>query len=105
MGFDGLRFNIYWHFNPPPPPSHCEPSRWCLRACYSKKGTVRKVHYTISHDRVLNDEALLSFVAEVEHVVRNNRPSTPISSNAADDSPLTPKMLLIGRLHSDAHPG
>ena len=92
-----LRFNIDWHFNPPAASHQGGVWERVIR-------TVRKVLYAITQDRALNDETLQSFVVEVEHIV-NNCPITPLSSDAADGLPLTPKMLLTDRLHSDEPPG
>ena len=88
-----LKYNIDWHFNPPAASHQGGVWERVIR-------TVRKVLYALTQDRVMNDEALHSFIVEVEQIL-NSRPITPLSSDPADDLPLTPKMLLTGRLHSE----
>ena len=94
---DMLKLQITWRFNPPAA-SH-QGGIWerIIR-------TVRKVLYALTRDRVLDDESLHSFIVEVEQII-NNRPITPLSSDPSDAQPLTPKMLLTGRLQSDTPPG
>ena len=94
---DMLKLQITWRFNPPAA-SH-QGGIWerIIR-------TVCKVLYALTRDRVLDDESLHSFIVEVEQII-NNRPITPLSSDPSDAQPLTPKMLLTGRLQSDTPPG
>ena len=92
-----LKQQIKWHFNPPAASHQGGVWERVIR-------TIRKVLSALTMDRILNDETLHSFIVEVEQII-NSRPITPVSSDPADDLPLTPKMLLTGRLQSDLPPG
>ena len=92
-----LKQQMKWHFNPPAASHQGGVWERVIR-------TIRKVLSALTMDRILNDETLHSFIVEVEQII-NSRPITPVSSDPADDLPLTPKILLIGRLQSDLPPG
>ena len=94
---DMLKQQIKWHFNPPPASHQGGVWERVIRI-------IRKVLSALTMDRILNDKTLHSFILEVEKII-NSRPITPVSSNPADDLPLTPEMLLTGRLQSDLPPG
>ena len=92
-----LKQQIKWHFNPPAASHQGGVWERVIR-------TIRKVLSALTMDRILNDKTLHSFIVEVEQII-NSRPITPLRSDPADDLPLTPKMLLTGRLQSDLPPG
>ena len=78
---------IEWHFNPP-------------RASHMGGAWERLIRSTrlilrsIVSEQLLNDEQLLTFMAEAEKIL-NDRPLTPVSSDPRDPLALTPNMLLL----------
>ena len=50
----------------------------------------------ITHDRLFKEEALSTYLTEVEEVL-NNRPLTSISDDVTELEPLTPNRFLIGK--------
>ena len=65
---------------------------------------VRSVKTTLQAlvtDRLLTDEELLSYLAEVEKVL-NDRPHTKMGSDPKDDVPITPSDLLLLRGNSSS---
>ena len=80
-----LKQQIKWHFNPPAASHQGGVWERVIR-------TIRKVLSALTMD-----ETLHSFIVEVEQII-NSRPITPVSSDPADDLPLTPK-------NSTANPG
>ena len=61
--------------------------------------SIRKIMRALVGERLLDDEALHTFLLEVERIL-NNRPITPASDDPTDLLPLTPSMLLLGRVDS-----
>ena len=80
---------IDWKFNPPHAP-HMG-GVW-ERIIKSVKGILRQ----LVGNRLLNDEELLTFMAEVEKIL-NDRPLTRMGSDPRDETPLTPNHLLLLR--------
>lgn len=78
---------IEWHFNPP---------------CASHKGgswerlirSTRTILKSLVKEQLLNDEQLLTFMAETEKIL-NDRPLTTVSNDPKDHMPLTPNTLLL----------
>ena len=58
--------------------------------------SVKNVLRQLVGNRLLNDEELLTFMAEVEKIL-NDRPLTRMGSDARDEPPLTPSHLLLMR--------
>jgi len=88
---------IDWHFNPPYA-SHMG-GVW-ERLVRSTKRALKSV----IREQLLNDEALLTLVAEVEKIL-NDRPITQVSSDQRDPEPLSPNKLLIMRPNASFPPG
>ena len=61
--------------------------------------SVRKILASLTTEKILNDENLLTLLAEVERIL-NFRLLTPVSSNPPDMNALTPNALIMGRLES-----
>ena len=61
--------------------------------------SVRSVLKALVGQQVLNDEGLLTLMAEVERIV-NSRPITAVSNDKNDPEPLTPSHLLTLRANS-----
>ena len=78
---------IEWHFNPPQA-SHMG-GAW-ERLIRSTRLILR----SIVSEQLLNDEQLLTFMAEAEKIL-NDRPLTPVSSDPRDPLALTPNMVLL----------
>ena len=83
---------IEWHFLPPYAP-HMG-GVW-ERLVKSVKTTLQ----ALVADRLLTDEELLSYLAEVEKVL-NDRPLTKMGSDPRDEVPITPSDLLLLRGNS-----
>ena len=81
--------DIEWKFNPPASP-------WMGGAWESLVKSTKKALKTVVKDRLLTDEALQTFLTEVECTV-NSRPLTSTSSDLDDYEALTPNHFLIGR--------
>ena len=56
--------------------------------------STRLILRSIVSEQLLNDEQLLTFMAEAEKIL-NDRPLTPVSSDPRDPLALTPNMLLL----------
>ena len=61
--------------------------------------SIRKIMNALVSERLLDDEALHTFLLEVEQIL-NNQPITPANDDPTDLLPLTPSMLLLGRVNS-----
>ncbi|XP_006823345.1 uncharacterized protein LOC102801063 [Saccoglossus kowalevskii] len=83
------RRNIQWHFNPPAA-SHAG-GVWerMIRS-------IRKILRSLLGNKLLDDETLLTFLAEVEKIL-NDRPLFKTSSDPCDARPITPNDLLLLR--------
>ena len=55
----------------------------------------KKALKTIVKDRLFTEEALSTFLTEVESII-NSRPFTPASDDIDDLEPITPNHLLLG---------
>ena len=62
--------------------------------------SVRRILRALLHDRIVNDEALLTFMAEVERIL-NDRPLTRQENHPDDLEPLTPSKLLLLRSNQE----
>ena len=80
---------VEWTFNPPHAPHMGGVWERLIR---SVKSLLRQ----LVQDRLLDDEELVSFMAEVEKIM-NDRPLTRMGSDPRDDTPLTPSHLLLLR--------
>ena len=83
------RDRIQWHFNPPASPHFG--GAW-ERLVQSAKRALK----AIAGNQCVNDETLLTFMAEVESLL-NSRPITPVSSDPLDYEALIPNHFLLGR--------
>lgn len=83
---------IEWNFNPPY--SSHRGGLWerMIRS-------VRKIFKSLVNEQLLNDEQLLTFMAETERII-NDRPITQISDDPKDLAALTPSMLLLMKNNS-----
>ena len=68
-------------------------------ACGRLVRSVKTTLQALVADRLLTDEELLSYLAEVEKVL-NDRPLTKMGSDPKDDVPITPSDLLLLRGNS-----
>ena len=84
--------DVEWKFSPP---AASHQGGVCERIIRSN----RKIMRAIVGERLLDDEALHTFLLEVERIL-NNRPITPASDDPTDLLPLTSSMLLLGRVDS-----
>ena len=80
---------VQWHFNPPAAPHFG--GIW-ERLVRSSKVALK----AIAGKQCVNDETLLTFVAEAESLL-NSRPLTSVSGNPDDLEALTPNHFLLGR--------
>jgi len=80
---------IEWKFNPPSSP-------WMGGVWESLVKIVKRALKTVITDRLLTDEALTTFLCEVESVV-NSRPLTSISDDPNDFDAITPNHFIINR--------
>ena len=80
---------ITWKFNPPASP-------WMGGVFESLVKTTKKALKTVVRDRLFTEEALLTFLVEIESTI-NSRPLTPVSDDVDDYQALTPNHFLIGR--------
>lgn len=88
---------IEWHFNPPYA-AH-------MGGVWERlvKSTKRALKSVIG-EQLLNDEALLTLVTEVEKIL-NDRPITQVSVDPKDPQPLTPNKILLMRTNACFPPG
>ena len=78
-----LKINIDWHFNPPLG-SH-------MGGAWEKIiRSTRTILRALIKEQLLNDEQLLTFMAEVEKIL-NDRPLTPVSHDPIDLRALSAK--------------
>ena len=66
--------------------------------------SIRKILKALAGEQLLNDEALLTLVAEAERIV-NDRPLTYVNSDVSDPQVLTPNTLLLLRTKISLPPG
>ncbi|XP_068704648.1 uncharacterized protein [Montipora foliosa] len=92
-----LSNNIKWIFNPPAASHHGGVWERCIR-------TTRKVMKALLKEQPLNDEGLLTLLAEVESII-NGRPITKVSDDPKDSDALTPNHLLLLRSGTSLPPG
>ena len=83
---------IEWHFIPPYAPHMGGVWERIVRS-------VKTTLHALVTDRLLTDEELLSYLAEVEKVL-NDRPLTKMGSDPRDNVPITPSDLLLLRGNS-----
>ena len=83
---DNLRQRgISWKFNPPHS-SH-------MGGVWERQiRTIRRILKILLKEQLVSDEALLTFMAEVEYIV-NSCPITPLSNDPNDLDPLTPNQF------------
>lgn len=79
---------IEWKFNPPASP-------WMGGVWEALVKSVKRALRTITKDRIFTEDALTTFLCEVESIV-NQRPLTPTSNNINDFEALTPYHFLLG---------
>ena len=82
-------YNIEWKFNPPLAP-------WMGGAMEAMVKLTKKALRSTIKERVLTEEALHTFLLEVESTI-NSRPITPLSDDINDFEALTPNHFLLGR--------
>ena len=80
---------ITWNFNPPQAP-------WMGGAWESLVKSSKRALKSIVRDRLFTEEALVTFLAEVEMTL-NSRPITAVSDDLDDYEALTPNHFLLGR--------
>jgi len=92
-----LAKDIKWIFNPPAGSHHGGVWERCIR-------TTRKVMKALLKEQPLDDEGLLTLMAEVEAII-NGRPITKVSDDPRDPEALTPNHLLLLRSGPTLPPG
>ena len=90
----GIHFS--WKFNPPSSP-------WMGGAWESLIKSVKRSLKAITLDRIFTEEALYTFLCEVESLL-NKRPVTPSSDDINDCEALTPNHLILGDSSSNNPP-
>ena len=80
---------IEWHFNPPAASHMGGVWERLIRS-------IRRILKALLHEKIVNDEALLTFMAEVERIL-NDRPLTRRENHPDEFEPLTPNKLLLLR--------
>ncbi|XP_068684765.1 uncharacterized protein [Montipora foliosa] len=90
------RRGIDWKFNPPAASHQGGVWERLIRS-------IRRILYSLVGERLLNDEALRTFVVEVEKIL-NDRPITPVSSDLQDLEALTPNHILLLRRNPSSAP-
>ena len=85
-----------WHFNPPSSPHFG--GAW-ERLVQSAKRALKAV----AGKQCVNDETLLTFMAEVESLL-NGRPLTHVTSDYRDEEALTPNHFFLGRANPNFPP-
>ena len=91
---DMLLEAVEWHFLPPYAPHMGGMWEQLVRS-------VKTTLHALVTDRLLTDEELLSYLAEVEKVL-NDRPLTKMLSEPKDEVPITPSDLLLLRGNSSS---
>ena len=66
--------------------------------------TIRNVLQSLLGRQTLNDESLLTLIAEIESII-NSRPLVPISFSYSNQEPLTPNHLPLLRNSPNLPPG
>ena len=89
--------NFIWTFNPPSSP-------WMGGAWKALIKSVKRTLKALTHDRLFTEEALHTFICEVESIL-NNQPITPSSDDINDYEALTPNHILFGHSSSNYAPG
>ena len=84
-----LQRQIEWNFNPP----HASHMGGIWERLIR---SIRQIMRALTNQQVLNDEALTTFMAEIERIL-NNRPITYTSTDHSDPKALTPSMILLLR--------
>lgn len=84
-----LAKSVKWIFNPPAGSHHGGVWERCIRMA-------RKVMKALLKEQTLDDEGLLTLMAEVEAII-NGRPITKVSDDPRDPEALTPNHLLLLR--------
>ena len=88
-----LRYNIEWRFNPPGSSHRGGAWERMIR-------TVRRVLSSVTSQQVLTEEALLTYMVEVEGIV-NNRPLIPVYDDPLSPSVIRPNDLLRMKSNPD----
>ena len=91
------QYNIDWQFNPPASP-------WMGGAWESSIKSIKRALKAIVRDRLFTDEALYTFLREVESIL-NHRPLIAVSDDIDDFESLTPYHFLLGAEVSNVCPG
>ena len=91
------KYKIDWQFNPPASP-------WMGGAWESLIKSIKRALKAIVRDRLFTDEALHTFLCEVESIL-NHRPLTAVSDDIDDFESLTPYHFLLGAEVSNVCPG
>ena len=78
---------IEWKFNSPAGSNQARVWERLIRS-------IRRILHSLIEDRLLNDEALRTFLMEVEKIL-NDRPITSVSSDPQDLEALTPNHILL----------
>jgi hypothetical protein len=92
-----LQHGTKWLFNPPYGSHHGGAWERCIR-------TARKILNALVKNQVLDDDQLVTLMAEVEAVM-NSRPLTAVSDDPRDPCALTPNHLLLLRSGPTLPPG
>ena len=88
---------IKWFFNPPTA-SH-------MGGVWERiVQSVKKILKALVSEQIVNDESLLTLMAETESIL-NSRPLTPNPDDPADAEPLSPNHLLLLRPNQPVPPG
>ncbi|XP_068712837.1 uncharacterized protein [Montipora foliosa] len=90
------RRGMDWKFNPPTASHQGGVWERLIRS-------IRRILYSLVGERLLNDEALRTFLVEVEKIL-NDRPITPVSSDPQDLEALTPNYILLLRRNPSSAP-
>ena len=80
---------IKWNFNPPHASHDGGIWEWMIRS-------IRRILRALLGCQLVDDETLLTLMAEVEKIL-NDRPLTPPTSDSSDPEPLSPSKLLLLR--------
>ena len=89
--------HIQWKFNPPFSP-------WMGGAWEALVKTVKRALRKITRERLFTEDALTTFLCEVESIV-NQRPLTPNSDSIDDFEAVTPYHFLLGSQSFNPSPG
>ena len=87
---------IDWKFNPPSASHQCGVWERIIRS-------IKRILHSVIGERLVDDEELRTFLAEVEKVL-NDRPITPVSSDPQDLEALIPNHILLLHLNSSSPP-